>query len=135
MLQIKVVEKDEIKEKVVELLIVSKKNAVLEGLSNAEDPLGCIASDSNSNRIIIIGRQRPNSECMSTGLLLASEIIKRFSETEFANMNFSISKKEFKSEIEFEKFISAFALSFIDKDITLFIINSTLSDEYDEYFE
>ena len=135
MLQVKVVEKNEIKDKVVELIITSKKNAVIEGISNAEDPLGCIASDSESNRIIIIGRQRPNTECMSTGLLLASEIIKRFSETEFANMNFSISKREFKSEREFEKFISAFALSFIDKDITLFIINSTLSDEYDEYFE
>lgn len=135
MLQVKVVEKNEIKEKVVELIITSKKNAVIEGISNVEDPLGCIASDSDSNRIIIIGRQRPNTECMSTGLLLASEIIKRFSETEFANMNFSISKKEFKSEREFEKFISAFALSFIDKDITLFIINNTLSDEYDEYFE
>ena len=135
MLQVKVVEKNEIKEKVVELIITSKKNAVIEGISNAEDPLGCIASDSDSNRIIIIGRQRPNTECMSTGLLLASEIIKRFSETEFANMNFSISKREFKSEREFEKFISAFALSFIDKDITLFIINSTLSDEDDEYFE
>ena len=135
MLQVKVVEKNEIKEKVVELIITSKKNAVIEGISNAEDPLGCIASDSDSNRIIIIGRQRPNTECISTGLLLASEIIKRFSETEFANMNFSISKREFKSEREFEKFISAFALSFIDKDITLFIINSTLSDEDDEYFE
>ena len=135
MLQVKVVEKNEIKEKVVELIITSKKNAVIEGISNVEDPLGCIASDSDSNRIIIIGRQRPNTECISTGLLLASEIIKRFSETEFANMNFSISKREFKSEREFEKFISAFALSFIDKDITLFIINSTLSDEDDEYFE
>lgn len=135
MLQVKVVEKNEIKEKVVELIITSKKNAVIEGISNAEDPLGCIASDSDSNRIIIIGRQRPNTECISTGLLLASEIIKRFSETEFANMNFSISKREFKSEIEFEKFISAFALSFIDKDVTLFITNNTLSDEYDEYFE
>ena len=135
MLQVKVVEKNEIKEKVVELIITSKKNAVIEGISNVEDPLGCIASDSDSNRIIIIGRQRPNTECMSTGLLLASEIIKRFSETEFANMNFSISKREFKSEREFEKFISAFALSFIDKDITLFIMNSTLSDEDDEYFE
>ena len=135
MLQVKVVEKNIVKEKVVELIITSKKNAVIEGISNAEDPLGCIASDSDSNRIIIIGRQRPNTECISTGLLLASEIIKRFSETEFANMNFSISKREFKSEIEFEKFISAFALSFIDKDVTLFITNNTLSDEYDEYFE
>ena len=135
MLQVKVVEKNEIKEKVVELIITSKKNAVIEGISNVEDPLGCIASDSDSNRIIIIGRQRPNTECISTGLLLASEIIKRFSETEFTNMNFSISKREFKSEIEFEKFISAFALSFIDKDVTLFITNNTLSDEYDEYFE
>lgn len=126
---------EEIKEdkSIIELSIVSRNTAISEGYASDNDPLGCIAR--KDENIIIIGRDRPNTLAPISAFILSCKIMIRNFNLENSNkpIIMVINRRYFKTQTEFDNFLSTMAAEFIDFNAKLYLYGDSIDE--DEYFD